>query len=171
MWRADCVLAVLPLLVSSVALAQGTLPIDTIRLPPGFTISVLARVPNARAMTLGSEGTLFVGSGSAGEVHAVTLPTAGKGEATVRRIASGLRDPAGVAFHNGALYVSRSTGFCDSMTSSGGSPIRPRRSWSPIAFQAKRITDGNSSGLALMASFTPTSACLATSASLIPVMA
>jgi glucose/arabinose dehydrogenase len=107
MWRADCVLAAaLPLLASSAALAQGTLPIDTIRLPPGFTISVLARVPNARAMTLGSEGTLFVGSGSAGDVYAVTLPATAKGEAIVRRIASGLRDPAGVTFHNGALFVS-----------------------------------------------------------------
>ena len=32
------------------ARAQSTLPIDSIRLPPGFSISVLARVPNAREM-------------------------------------------------------------------------------------------------------------------------
>ena len=94
------------LAAASEAIAQAALPIDAIRLPPGFTISLLARVPNARAMTWGAEGTLFVGSTSAGEVHAVTLPQSGKGEAVVRRIASGLRQPAGVAFHDGALYVS-----------------------------------------------------------------
>lgn len=107
MWLAGAALAAALLLApASAAFAQGTLPIDSIRLPPGFTITVLARVPNVRAMTWGAEGTLFVGSGSAGEVHAITLPPGGKGEAVVRRIASGLREPAGVAFHNGALYVS-----------------------------------------------------------------
>ncbi len=44
------------------ALAQSALPIEAIRLPPGFAIEVLARVPNARAMTWGAAGTLFVGS-------------------------------------------------------------------------------------------------------------
>src|SRR5262249_27780519 len=81
---------------------------DSIRLPRGFSISVLARVPNARAMTWGTNGTLFVGS-RAGEVHAVILPQDGRGGAIVRRIASGLRSPAGVAFRNGALYVSEVT--------------------------------------------------------------
>jgi glucose/arabinose dehydrogenase len=86
--------------------AQPTLPVDEIRLPPGFTISVAARVPNARAMTMGPGGTLFVGSTTAGSVYAVTLPASGTGEAAVRTIAAGLREPAGVAVRNGALYVS-----------------------------------------------------------------
>ena len=40
-------------------------------------------------------------------MHAITFaaPNA-QGAATVHAIASGLRDPAGVAFRNGALYVS-----------------------------------------------------------------
>jgi len=92
--------------VSCTALAQRELPVDQIRLPPGFTISVVARVPNARAMTFGSGGTLFVGSGGAGNVYAVRLPASDDGEASVRTIASGLRQPAGVAFRGGALYVS-----------------------------------------------------------------
>jgi glucose/arabinose dehydrogenase len=104
---AGAALAVALLLAAAAAaFAQEALPINSIRLPPGFTISVLARVPNARAMTWGAEGTLFVGSGNAGEVYAVTLPQGGKGDAVVRKIASGLREPAGVAFRNGALYVS-----------------------------------------------------------------
>ena len=66
-----------------------------------------ARVPNARAMTWGSAGTLFVGSAGEGSVYAVKLPSSGtKGEGVVSKIASGLREPAGVAFRDGALYVS-----------------------------------------------------------------
>jgi glucose/arabinose dehydrogenase len=92
--------------IGSTAMAQANLPIETIRLPPGFSISVVARVPSARGMTWGEAGTLFVGSTSAGSVYAVSLPPDGRGEATVRRIATGLREPAGVAFRAGTLYVS-----------------------------------------------------------------
>ncbi len=89
------------------AFAQPALPVDAIKLPPGFAIEVLARVPNARAMTWGVAGTLFVGSAPEGKVYAVTLSPAGTtGEARVQVIASGLREPAGVAFHDRALYVS-----------------------------------------------------------------
>ncbi len=88
------------------AIAQS-LPLEKIVLPPGFSIELAARVPNARAMAWGAQGTLFVGSAREGRVHAVTLPRPGTSEvARVRTIASGLRDPAGVAFRDGALYVS-----------------------------------------------------------------
>jgi len=92
--------------VPGAAPAQSALPVDQIRLPPGFTISVVARVPNARAMTMGPGGTLFVGSASAGNVYAVLPAASGTGDAAVRTIATGLREPAGVAFRDGALYVS-----------------------------------------------------------------
>jgi len=42
------------------------LPIEEIKLPPGFKIELLARVDNAREMALGAKGTLFVGSMQAG---------------------------------------------------------------------------------------------------------
>jgi glucose/arabinose dehydrogenase len=108
-WHARLVLTAL--LIGSIGAptlrAQTALPVETIRLPPGFDIEVVARVPNARAMTWGAAGTLFVGSTTAGKVYALTLPPAGiKGEAVVNVIASGLREPAGVAFRDGALYVS-----------------------------------------------------------------
>jgi len=39
------------------------LPLDKIKLPPGFTISLYAdNVPGARSMALSPDGTLFVGS-------------------------------------------------------------------------------------------------------------
>ncbi len=98
--------AVLHLAADS-ANAQSPLPLEKIKLPPGFSIEMVARVPNARAMTWGAQGTLFVGSANAGKVHAVTLPRPGSQEgARVRTIASDLRDPAGVAFRDGALFVS-----------------------------------------------------------------
>ncbi len=90
-------------LACGAAFAQSPLPLEEIRLPGGFSIELVARVPNARAMAFGSEGTLFVGSTN-GFVHSVSMPASGP--AVVRVIARGLRDPAGVAFRDGALYVS-----------------------------------------------------------------
>ena len=99
--------ALLCSLACAIAHAQTDLPVATLKLPPGFTVEVIARVPNARAMTLGAAGTLFVGTATAGKVYALTLPPPGAtGEAVINVIASGLREPAGVAFRDSALYVS-----------------------------------------------------------------
>lgn len=85
--------------------AQAAPPVDRIKLPPGFRIEVLSdNVPNARAMTLSSKGTLFVGSQSEGKVYALAAPLAANSKARI--IASGLTIPVGVAFRDGALYVS-----------------------------------------------------------------
>jgi glucose/arabinose dehydrogenase len=92
-------LAVLP-----PALAQrGELPLGEIKLPPGFHIELAARVDNAREMALGAKGMLFVGS-MQGKVFAVKLKPGALG--TVTTVATGLNRPVGVAFRNGALYVS-----------------------------------------------------------------
>jgi len=89
--------------IAQPALAQRELPLDQIKLPPGFRIEVVARVDSARQMALGTRGTLFVGSMS-GKVYAVKLKPGALG--TVTTIASGLNRPVGVAFREGALYVS-----------------------------------------------------------------
>jgi glucose/arabinose dehydrogenase len=81
-----------------------TLPMENIKLPPGFAIEVIARVDNARGMTFGDKGTLFVGSMKAGNVYAIRL--APGVPAQVVTVASGLKLPVGVAFRDGALYVS-----------------------------------------------------------------
>ncbi len=87
------------------AAAAESLPLDKIKLPPGFEISVFAdNVPNARAMALGAKGTVFVGSMREGKVYAVRSLNGKAIETSV--VASGLNMPAGVTFHNGALYVS-----------------------------------------------------------------
>src|SRR5438046_9330134 len=75
------------------------LPIEEIKLPPGFKIELLARVDNAREMALGAKGTLFVGSMPAGKVYAVQLKPPGPPPGTVvtnRRHTAACR-----AFHGG----------------------------------------------------------------------
>src|SRR5687768_14295046 len=79
------------------------IPVDKIKVPDGFEVSLWASgMPNARSMTLGDKGTVFVGSRLVGRVYAV-VERDGKRE--VKAIAQGLHRPNGVAFKDGALYV------------------------------------------------------------------
>lgn len=77
-----------------------------ISLPPGFSISIFAdSVKGARSMALGTNGTVFVGSRDAGNVYALE-DTDGDGVAEkVTVIASGMNEPNGIAFKDGALYI------------------------------------------------------------------
>jgi len=85
--------------------AQAAPPVERIKLPPGFRIEVLTDdVPGARGMTLSPRGTLFVGSRGEGKVYALASPLAP--DPKPRVIARGLSMPVGVAFLDGALYVS-----------------------------------------------------------------
>jgi len=82
------------------------LPLERIKLPPGFSIELFAEVPNARGMALG-KNTLFVGSRSGGRVYAIRLRGEGSGAAAGRPVivARNLEMPTGVAFRDGSLYV------------------------------------------------------------------
>jgi glucose/arabinose dehydrogenase len=94
----------LAVVFASPALAQSKLPLDRVKLPPGFEISVFAEgVEDARSMALGENGTLFVGTRTAGNVYAIRND--GRKASEVIRIASGLEMPNGVAVKDGALYV------------------------------------------------------------------
>ncbi|MFQ6672095.1 MAG: PQQ-dependent sugar dehydrogenase [Candidatus Tectimicrobiota bacterium] len=98
------------MLVVTVGAPMGTgadrLPLETIKLPPGFSISLYARhVPGARSMTLSPGGTLFVGTRTAGKVYAVVDRDADQVADEVIVLATGLNMPNGVAFRSGALYV------------------------------------------------------------------
>ena len=85
---------------------QAKLPIETIKLPPGFAIDVYATgVRNARQMALGTDGTLFVASRTAGNVYAVVDRDKDNKADQVYTIATRLQQPSGVAFRDGALYV------------------------------------------------------------------
>ncbi|HEY5513704.1 MAG TPA: sorbosone dehydrogenase family protein [Geomonas sp.] len=98
------------LLASILSLAPVTachaaeIRLGEIKLPPGFAIEVFARdIPGARSMTLGAKGTVFVGTRGEGKVYAVQH--GGSPKVEVITLAKGLKEPNGVAFRGGALYV------------------------------------------------------------------
>jgi len=77
--------------------------LDKVKLPPGFKATVWADgINNARSMTFGSKGTVFLGSRIAGNVYAVIDQGSSR---QVKVIAKGLTQPSGVVFKDGALYV------------------------------------------------------------------
>lgn len=79
--------------------------LDDITMPPGFKISLYARVPGARSMALSPEGTLFVGTRERGEVYALEDRDGDQVADRVIVVAAGLHMPNGVAFREGALFV------------------------------------------------------------------
>lgn len=77
-----------------------------INLPPGFGIELYAsNIPNARAMALGPNGTLFVGSRRAGTLYAVLDINQDYQADRVVMLENRLNMPTGLAFDNGSLYV------------------------------------------------------------------
>lgn len=92
-----------------VAEAQGgppPLPLERLSLPPGFEIAVWGRVPGARSLTRGENGTIFVGTREAsGGVYALR-DNDGDGEADeLHTLAENLFMPNGVAMRDGDLFV------------------------------------------------------------------
>lgn len=88
--------------------ALAALAPERLQVPAGFKADLLTdAVPNARAMALGrfdgGNGTVYVGSMGEGKVYAVSI--SGGAVQKVVTIASGLDMPAGVAWHDGRLYV------------------------------------------------------------------
>jgi glucose/arabinose dehydrogenase len=83
--------------------APGEIPVDKIKVPAGFKVSLWAHgINNAREMAWGDKGTLFVSSRVAGNVYALV----DKGDSReVKVIAKGLNLPNGIAFKNGTLYI------------------------------------------------------------------
>ncbi|HYY16145.1 MAG TPA: sorbosone dehydrogenase family protein [Gammaproteobacteria bacterium] len=87
-------------------MSSMALPLEQIKLPPGFHISIFAnKVRDARSMTLSPNGTLFVGTQSAGNVYAIIDRNGDYKADEVIAIAHGLNMPNGVAVRDGALYV------------------------------------------------------------------
>jgi len=90
-------------LATPLAEAADRLPLEKIKLPPGFEISLFADVPNARSLALGKDKVLFIGTRTAGRVYA--LRYRGDKATQLITLASRLSMPNGVAFRDGALYV------------------------------------------------------------------
>jgi glucose/arabinose dehydrogenase len=105
------------------ALAQQ-LPLERLKLPPGFEISLYARVPGARSLALGREGVVYIGT-MRSRVYAL-VPHSGAAPELVT-VAEGLNTPNGVAYRKGALYVAETNRVLryDGIDSSLRNPPRP----------------------------------------------
>ena len=118
---------VLAVVIGSVS-PVAAVPLERIKLPAGFSISHFANVPNARQLTRGGPGILYVGTRSVGAVYAVVDEDDDKRADRVHTIAIGLYMPSGVAYRNGTLYVAevnRILAF-DQIDHNLSSPPKPR---------------------------------------------
>ena len=85
------------------ATPASELPIDKLKLPPGFKAEVWATgIPGGRAMARGESGKIYVGTRGIGRVYEVTDNGATR---TSRVVVDKLTQPAGVAMRGGSLYV------------------------------------------------------------------
>jgi glucose/arabinose dehydrogenase len=83
--------------------AAAKLPVDQLKVPPGFKLEVYASgMANARSLARGDKGTIFVTTRLLDHIYAVTEKD---GKRQVRRLFSGLFRPNGVAFKDGTLYI------------------------------------------------------------------
>lgn len=81
--------------------------LELLRPPAGHRVELVAKdLPKARHMAMGAKGTLFVGSMD-GKVYALTMD--GGKVVKTRTVLKGLKDPSGVAFKDGALFVADRT--------------------------------------------------------------
>lgn len=85
---------------------ENNLPLDKIKLLPGFKIEVYAGdLPNARSMDLSANGVLFVGTKDKGDVYAVK-DTDGNFKTDKKWvIGTKMNSPNGVALKDGDLYL------------------------------------------------------------------
>lgn len=85
---------------------ETDLPLERLNLPEGFKIEVYAEgIDGARSMAMGENGTLFVGTRNENKVYALRDEDGDFRAEKVFEVASGLEQPNGVAFKDGALYV------------------------------------------------------------------
>lgn len=90
---------VMGLLLWATVVNAADLPLNKLKMPPGFEISLWAKVKDARSIAQAPGGRFFIGSRSGDKV---SLVQNGK----VQTFAEGLDTPNGVAFKDGKLYVS-----------------------------------------------------------------
>lgn len=74
------------------------LDLAKLKLPPGFSIELYARVQWPRSLAVGDDDVVFVGTRRGTTVYAIA-------EGRPLPVAANLSQPNGVAYHDGALYV------------------------------------------------------------------
>jgi glucose/arabinose dehydrogenase len=89
--------------VSPIATPADKIPVDKIKLPPGFKAEIWSSGhPGGRTMVMGDKGTMFMGTRVIGRVYAITDKD---GKRTPKVLLQGLTQPNGLAFDKGSLYV------------------------------------------------------------------
>jgi len=79
------------------------IPLDRLRLPPGFRVELWAHgMPGVRMMARGDKGTIWAGTRVIGRVYEIKD---NGNERTHRILAEKLVQPNGVAFRDGSLYI------------------------------------------------------------------
>ncbi|WII71304.1 PQQ-dependent sugar dehydrogenase [Bdellovibrio sp. 22V] len=97
------------------------LPLEKLKLPMGFKISVWAQVPNARSLAQAEDGRIFVGTRSGDKVYVVN-------NGKVQVLAEGLDTPNGVAYKDGKLYVAEISRILEfDVSKPTNKPLRPAR--------------------------------------------
>ena len=82
------------------------LPLQRLKVPQGFRVDTYTTgIEDARSMALSPQGTLYVGTKSAGKVYALRDLNGDFKADTLFTILTGGNMPNGVAFHKGSLYV------------------------------------------------------------------
>jgi glucose/arabinose dehydrogenase len=88
-----------------VSTSTSSLPLNQIKLPPGFKIEVYANdIANARSMSRSPGGTLFVGTRTEGNVYALRDTDGDLRIDETHTLISKQNKPNGVAFRDGDLY-------------------------------------------------------------------
>lgn len=110
----------------NVPAAMAAAPFDQPRrtlVPPGWTMSVFARVPSARLAAFAPDGSLLVSVPAQGSV--LRLVPDGRGAATTSVLLSGLDQPHGLTFAGSTLYVAQSDRV-DAYAYASGAATAPR---------------------------------------------
>ena len=77
-----------------------------VQVPPGFEVSIFAEgLSGVRMLDMGPDDRLYAVRSQAGEVVRFELNADGTANGSPTVVASGLRQPFGLAFRNGDLYV------------------------------------------------------------------
>ena len=93
------------LLLMTSPVQEKSLPLESLNIPQGFSISIYAEVPNARSLAQSPSGTVFVGNRQGKNVYAVVDKDGDMVAEKRYVIDEELTMPNGVAFHDGDLYV------------------------------------------------------------------
>ena len=92
-----------PVFSPPIPTAADKLPTGALHLPKNFHIEVYASgMANARSLRIGDKGIVFVSTRLNDKIFAVVDRN---GNHDIKTIASGLKFPNGIAFHDGTLYI------------------------------------------------------------------